>query len=176
MSSAAKRAAAWWESDACRTLEGSPDDANARWATRPQPDWRGTVRVYPRLRLKPSVTLRTTLNHSPEDPDQLFARTEPARNLGSGRFPHAKKFPHFAETPSRNPSRPSQAFESPPRLELLFRRLTQYGNCAAAVPGIAMVHCRFYDLPGSKATLISVVGKSGCIAPEDVSQARKTLG
>jgi hypothetical protein len=38
-----------------------------------------------------------------------------------------------------------------------------------------MVHSRFYDLPDGKATLISVVGKSGCALPEDARQPQKGL-
>ena len=44
-----------------------------------------------------------------------------------------------------------------------FRRLTEYGNCAVTVPGIAMIQFRFYDLPALNATPISGCSKSACV-------------
>jgi hypothetical protein len=114
------------------------------------------------LRLKPSRNLAEPFEPKPGKPDQLFARTEPARVCRSGRFLDVGV--HVAANSTTKsvaitfgPYRVSRLKPSPsPWLWL---------KSGGDEPrGIAVIQCRFYDLTAFIATPFSDAGKSPAAA------------
>jgi hypothetical protein len=100
------------------------------------------------------VTKRTSLNQSPDDPDQLVAPCGSRRGQGPGRFPSPQAIPppraHACENRCDHP-----CLSSGRPCEGTALCAVPAESCAEGGSWIAVIQRRFYDLAGAKATPIS---------------------